>query len=135
MSKTSGNKLYSVTDSEAFFLALGIPPAKASDLDAMYKSKKAQDDILKAETQEISRRAMLAASAYNNGDMESYKVHTAVIDNIIADTKLRYGDRAKLFTEWRKSEPFSMYNKLIVEQMVRDFKLKDVVVNNKLGEY
>lgn len=135
MSKNKGTKQYAVSDGELYLMALGIPPAKESDLQILYKNKLSHDKEIKSAGEELARRAMLAEMALRNGDISSYNVHRAVIANLLAAHASKPADHKVLMNSAYKSEDGTLYKRLIVDEMVRGLETSDVKVNTSLGEY
>ena len=123
----AGGAMYRVTDKEAFFIAMGIPPVAQEDLSIMYSSKKAHDAEIKKAGKEIGKHAMLSLTALNNKDTESYKTHAAVVQAIL--NSYTGSDLMQLYKEAYKVESFTQYEKLVTDQAIKEWKVKDFVVN------
>jgi hypothetical protein len=125
----SGRAMYRVTDTEAWLIGFGIPPAAQEDLSIMFASKKAHADELKAAAKDVGRHAMLAITALRNGDTESHKVHAAVVQtylNAYGGDDLRF-----LMREAYRVEAFTQYEKMVVEQMVKQFQITDLTTQGQ----
>ena len=123
---SAGKPLYQITTQEAWLIGFGIPPVAQEDLSIMYESKKAHDDSIKKDAKIVSKYAMLGMTALNNKDPESYKVHAAVIQAIL--NKYAGDDLKQLYTAAYSVETFTQYEKLVIEQMIKQFKVKDLTV-------
>jgi len=123
----AGGAMYRVTDKEAFFIAMGIPPVAQEDLSIMYSSKKAHDADIKKAGKEIGKHAMLSLTALNNKDDESYKTHAAVVQAIL--NSYSGSDLVELYKQAYKVEAFTQYEKLLTDRAVKEWKVKDFVVN------
>ena len=123
----SGGAMYRVTDKEAFFIAMGIPPVQQEDLSIMYSSKKAHDTEIKKAGKEIGKHAMLSLTALNNKDDEGYKTHAAVVQAIL--NTYTGSDLLQLYKEAYKVDAFTQYEKLVTDQAIKEWKVKDFVVN------
>lgn len=125
----SGRAMYRVTDTEAWLIGFGIPPAAQEDLSIMFSSRKAHGDELKAAAKDVSRHAMLAITALRNNDTESHKVHAAVVQ---AYLNAYTGEDLKLLMkEAYKVEAFTQYEKMVVEQMVKQFQITDLTTQGQ----
>jgi 1,2-phenylacetyl-CoA epoxidase PaaB subunit len=132
MSKNKGTAMYKVTDTEAYLLALGLPPAKATDFETAYKTKKAYDQGMKDAATEIAKRRMMGMQALRNGDVSSYDVHQAVISNILStytgsEWRRLLGEAAKVNTE-------TQYRKMLMESWLKGTPQGDVVVNSQIDK-
>jgi hypothetical protein len=123
----AGGAMYRVTDKEAFFIAMGIPPVAQEDLSIMYSSKKAHDTEIKKAGKEIGKHAMLSLTALNNKDDEGYKTHAAVVQAIL--NTYTGSDLLQLYKEAYKVDAFTQYEKLVTDQAIKEWKVKDFVVN------
>ena len=123
----AGGAMYRVTDKEAFFIAMGIPPVQQEDLSIMYSSKKAHDTEIKKAGKEIGKHAMLSLTALNNKDDEGYKTHAAVVQAIL--NTYTGSDLLQLYKEAYKVDAFTQYEKLVTDQAIKEWKVKDFVVN------
>ncbi len=80
---SSGSAMYRVTDTEAWMIGFGIPPAAQEDYNIVYSSKKAHDDDIKAASKALGKHAMLALTALRNNDDEGHRTHAAVVQAIL----------------------------------------------------
>jgi hypothetical protein len=72
---------------------------------------------------------MLAITALRNGDTESHKVHAAVVQtylNAYGGDDLRF-----LMREAYRVEAFTQYEKMVVEQMVKQFQITDLTTQGQ----
>jgi hypothetical protein len=121
--------MYRVTDTEAWLIGFGIPPAAQEDLSIMYSSTKAHNDEIKSVAKIIGKHAMLAATALRNGDTSSYKVHSAVVQ---AHLHAYDGEDYVLLLEAAsKVEGFTQYEKMVTEQMVKQFQITDLTTQGQ----
>jgi hypothetical protein len=128
MSNT-GTAMYRVTDTEAWLIGFGIPPAAQEDLSIMYSSTKAHNDEIKSVAKIIGKHAMLAATALRKGDTGGYKVHSAVVQ---AHLHAYDGDDYVLLLEAAsKVEGFTQYEKMVAEQMVKQFQITDLTTQGQ----
>jgi len=111
-------------------MAIGIPPAKAEDFEIAYKSKRDHDQDIKDAAKEISRRRMLAMTAYRNGDMDSYAKHSAVIDNMLQSYRGNINDWKRLVDTSVKIDPDTQFRKMLMEMWLKDVPAKDIIVNS-----
>jgi hypothetical protein len=125
----SGKAMYRVTDTEAWLIGFGIPPAAQEDLSIMYSSKKAHSDELKSAAKDVSRHAMLAITALRNGDKESHATHAAVVQTYL--NAYQGEDLKQLMREAYKVEAFTQYEKMVVEQMVKQFQITDLTTQGQ----
>lgn len=126
---SSGGAMYRVTDTEAWLIGFGIPPAAQEDLSIMFSSTKAASDNLKAAAKDVGKHAMLAITALNNGDTESHKVHAAVVQAYLNAYKGE--DLTLLMREAYKVEAFTQYEKMVTEQMVKQFQITDLTTQGQ----
>lgn len=122
-----GGAMFRVTDTEAFLLAFGIPPAAQEDLSVMFESSKAQRDDISSAAKSVGKHSLLAITALRNNDQEGYKTHSAVVHAII--NSYNGADRKRLYTEAYKVEAFTQYEKLLVDQAVKDWTVQDIIVD------
>ena len=125
----SGRAMYRVTDTEAWLIGFGIPPAAQEDLSIMFSSRKAHGDELKAAAKDVSRHAMLAITALRNGDKESHATHAAVVQTYL--NAYQGEDLKMLMKEAYKVEAFTQYEKMVVEQMVKQFQITDLTTQGQ----
>ena len=125
----TGKAMYRVTDTEAWLIGFGIPPAAQEDLSIMFSSRKAHGDELKAAAKDVSRHAMLAITALRNNDLESHKVHAAVVQTYL--NAYTGEDLKLLMKEAYRVEAFTQYEKMVVEQMVKQFQITDLTTQGQ----
>lgn len=128
----SGGAMFRVTDTEAFLLAFGIPPAAQEDLSIMFESSKAQRDDITSSAKAVGKHSLLAITALRKGDQEAYKTHSAVVHSII--NSYNAADRKRLYTEAYKVEAFTQYEKLLIDQAVKDWAVKDLIVDTGVNQ-
>lgn len=128
----AGGAMYRVTDTEAWMIGFGIPPATQEDLSILYSSKKAQTDELKEAARAIGKHSMLAITALRNKDSEGHKTHAAIVQAILHSYK--GSDLQQLYKEAYKVEAFTQYEKMLTDQAVKDWAVKDLVVNTGVNE-
>lgn len=124
---SSGKAMFRVTDTEAWLLGFGIPPVAQENLTILYSSKKAHDDEMKAAAKAVGKHAMLALTALRNNDSDGHKTHAAVVQAIL--NSYSGSDLQQLYREAYKVEAFTQYEKMLVDQAVKDWKIKDLVTN------
>ena len=125
----SGGAMYRVTDTEAWLIGLGIPPAAQEDLSIMFSSRKAHADELKSVSKDVGKHAMLAITALRNNDLESHKVHAAIVQTYL--NAYTGEDLRVLMKEAYKVEAFTQYEKMVVEQMVKQFQITDLTTQGQ----
>jgi hypothetical protein len=123
----AGGAMFRVTDTEAWMLSFGIPPAAQEDLSIMYSSTKAHDNDIKSAAKSVGYHAMLAATALANNDSEGHKTHAAVVQAIL--NTYTGTDLQQLYKAAYKTPGFTQYEKLVVDQALKDWKVKDILVN------
>ena len=125
----SGGAMYRVTDTEAWLIGFGIPPAAQEDLSIMFSSRKAHADELKSVSKDVGKHAMLAITALRNNDLESHKVHAAIVQTYL--NAYTGEDLRVLMKEAYKVEAFTQYEKMVVEQMVKQFQITDLTTQGQ----
>ena len=128
----AGGALFRVTDTEAWMLSFGIPPAVQEDLSVLYSSRKSQADDLKTSAKAIGKHSMLALTALRNNDSESHRTHAAIVQAIL--NTYSGSDLQQLYKEAYKVEAFTQYEKMLTDQAVKDWAVKDIVVNTGVKE-
>ena len=125
----SGKAMFRVTDTEAWLIGMGIPPATQEDLSIMYTSKKAYGDEMKAAAKDVGKHAMLALTALRKGDTEGHKTHWAVVQAYL--NTYEGDDLRTLMKEAYKVEAFTQYEKMVVEQMVKQYQITDLTTQGQ----
>jgi hypothetical protein len=125
----SGTAMYRVTDTEAWLIGFGIPPAAQEDLSIMFSSRKAHADELKSVAKDVGKHARLALTALGNNDLEAHKTHSAVVQFYLNGHKGE--DLRVLMKEAYKVEAFTQYEKMVVEQMVKQFQITDLTTQGQ----
>ena len=128
----AGGAMFRVTDTEAWMLSLGIPPAVQEDLSVLYDSRKSQTDDVKTSAKAIGKHAMLALTALRNNDTEGHRTHAAIVQAIL--NTYSGSDLQQLYKEAYKVEAFTQYEKMLTDQAVKDWTVKDIVVNTGVNE-
>jgi hypothetical protein len=128
----SGGAMYRVTDTEAFFIGMGIPPVQAEDLDVMYTSRKNHMDDIKSDAKAVGKYTLAAMNALRNNDLETYNTYKAVVQTIIHSRNGQ--DYVTLMREAYKVEAFTQYEKMLVDQAMKDWAIKDVIVDTGVNE-
>lgn len=126
---SSGKAMFRVTDTEAWLIGFGIPPAAQEDLSILYSSRKPYNDELKAAAKDVGKHAMLALTALRNNDSEGHKTHSAVVQAYL--NAYEGEDLKMLMREAYKVEAFTQYEKLVVEQMVKQFQVTDLTTQGQ----
>ncbi len=124
---SSGAAMFRVTDTEAWMIGFGIPPVAQENLSILYTSKKAHDDDIKSAAKAIGKHSMLALTALRNNDTEGHKTHSAVVHAIL--NTYTGSDLQQLYREAYKVEAFTQYEKMLTDQAVKDWKIKDVLTD------
>jgi hypothetical protein len=124
---SAGGAMYRVTDVEAFMIGMGIPPAVQEDLSVLYSSKKSHSDDIKTASKAVGKHAMLALTALRNNDTEGHRTHAAVVQAIL--NNYTGSDLQQLYKEAYKVEAFTQYEKMLTDQAMKDWTVKDLVVN------
>jgi hypothetical protein len=128
----SGGAMYEVTDTEAFFMAMGIPPAVQEDLSIMYSSRRSYNDAIKRDAKVVGKHSQLAMSALRNGDIKAYETHRAITQAIINSHD---GDGYRqLMREANKLDTYTQYQRLLTDQAVKDWTIKDVITDTGVNE-
>jgi len=125
----SGKAMFRVTDTEAWMIGMGIPPATQEDLSIMYTSKKAYGDEMKAAAKDVGKHAMLALTALRSGDTEGHKTHWAVVQAYL--NTYEGDDLRTLMKEAYRVEAFTQYEKMVVEQMVKQYQITDLTTQGQ----
>ena len=128
----AGGAMYRVTDTEAWLIGLGIPPAAQEDLSVLYSSSKAHSDEMKEAAKAIGKHSMLALTALRNKDTEGHKTHAAVVQAILHS--YTGSDLQQLYKEAYKVEAFTQYEKMLTDQAMKDWAVKDLLVNTGVNE-
>ena len=124
----AGKSMYRVTDTEAWMIGFGIPPAAQEDLAIMYSSSKAHKKAIADDAKLVSKHAMLALTALRNNDTESHKTHAAVVQAILNSHS--GADLQQLMREAYSNEAFTQYEKLVTDQAMKDWTVKDLTVKD-----
>lgn len=128
----AGGAMYRVTDTEAWMIGMGIPPAAQEDLSVMYASSKKHSDEIKEASKAVGKHAMLALTALRNNDSEGHRTHAAVVQAIL--NNYTGSDLQQLYREAYKVEAFTQYEKMLTDQAVKDWAVKDLVVNTGVNQ-
>ncbi|CAB4161309.1 hypothetical protein UFOVP729_43 [uncultured Caudovirales phage] len=128
----SGASMFRVTDTEAWLIGFGIPPVAQEDLSVLYSSKKAHDEDIKSAAKAVGKHAMLGLTALRNNDTEGHRTHSAVVHAIL--NSYSGADLQQLYREAYKVEAFTQYEKMLTDQAVKDWKIKDIVTNTGATE-
>jgi hypothetical protein len=128
----AGGAMYRVTDTEAWMIGMGIPPAAQEDLSVMYSSSKKHTDEIKEASKAVGKHAMLALTALRNNDSEGHRTHAAVVQAIL--NNYSGSDLQLLYREAYKVEAFTQYEKMLTDQAVKDWAVKDLVVNTGVNK-
>jgi hypothetical protein len=128
----AGSPMFRVTDTEAWMIGFGIPPAAQEDLSVMYSSRKSHADELKESAKLVGKHAMLALTALRNNDTDGHKTHSAVVQAIL--NNYSGSDLQELYKQAYKVEAFTQYEKMLTDQAVKDWKVKDLLVNTGANE-
>ena len=128
----SGAAMFQVTDAETYFLGLGIPSVQQEDLSIMFESRKAHKNDLDSAAKAIGKHAMLAITALNNKDTESHATHAAVVQAIL--NTYSGTDLQQLMSAAYKVEAFTMYKKMVVDRMVKEWSTNDLTVDTGVNE-
>jgi len=70
---------------------------------------------------------MLAITALNSNDSEGHKTHSAVVHAIL--NRYSGSDYKQLMGEAYKVEAFTQYQKMLTDQAVRQWNIKDLVTD------
>jgi hypothetical protein len=111
---------------------MGIPPAAQEDLSVMYSSSKKHTDEIKEASKAVGKHAMLALTALRNNDSEGHRTHAAVVQAIL--NNYTGSDLQLLYREAYKVEAFTQYEKMLTDQAVKDWAVKDLVVNTGVNK-
>ena len=128
----SGAAMFQVTDAETYFLGLGIPSVQQEDLSIMFESRKAHKNDLDSAAKAIGKHAMLAITALNNKDTESHATHAAVVQAIL--NTYSGTDLQQLMSAAYKVEAFTMYKKMVVDRMVKEWSTNDLTVDTGVNK-
>jgi hypothetical protein len=124
---SGGDALFRVTDAEAYFIGLGIPSVAQNDLSIMYESSKAHKNTLASDAKAVGKYAMLALTALNRKDDESHRTYSAVVQAIL--NSYTGTDLQALMKEAYKGEAFTQYEKMVIDQMVKQWSKTDFTVD------
>jgi hypothetical protein len=75
---------------------------------------------------------MLALTALRNNDTEGHRTHAAIVQAIL--NTYSGSDLQQLYKEAYKVEAFTQYEKMLTDQAVKDWAVKDIVVNTGVNE-
>jgi hypothetical protein len=125
----AGRAMYRVTDTEAWLMGFGITPAAQEDLTIMMESSKAHKKDIADNAKLVSKHAMLALTALRNNDTESHKTHAAVVQAILHSYS--GSDLQQLYQEAYKVEAYTQYEKLLIDQAMKDWEVKDITVKGQ----
>ena len=129
---SSGGAMYRVTDVEAWMIGMGIPPAAQEDLSIMYESSKKHSDELKEAGKAIGKHSMLALTALRKGDSEGHKTHAAIVQAILHT--YTGSDLQQLYKEAYKVEAFTQYEKMLTDQAMKDWTVRDLTVDTGVNQ-
>lgn len=124
---SSGGSMYRVTDTEAWLMSFGIPPAAQEDLSIMFKSAKAHKDDMQSSAKLISKHALMGLIALRNNDREAFNTHSAVVHAII--NSYEGADYRALMKAAYKTEDGTQYQRLLADQALKQWKIEDLVVD------
>lgn len=125
----AGKAMYRVTDTEAWLMGFGITPAAQEDLSIMMESSKAHKKDIAEHAKLVSKHAMLALTALRNNDTESHKTHAAVVQAILHSYS--GSDLQQLYREAYSNEAYTQYEKLLIDQAMKDWEVKDITVKGQ----
>ena len=124
---SKGADMYSVTDWEIFAKQLGLDPAIKEDLEILYSSRKAHTKQLQDDSKLVAYHAKLGMLALNAGDEKSAEMHRNMVTFIIKGQRT-YQD-AEAVRKFAYTHPdFDQYTKLLTEQAMKDWQVKDLLV-------
>lgn len=126
---SAGAGMFRVTDTEAWLIGFGIPPVAQENYSIVYSSKKAHDDDIKSAAKELSRHAKLALTALNQNNTSMHETHAAVIQAIL--NKYRGSDYNELMSAAYKTADFTMYQKMLTDRALKEWKIKDLVTETQ----
>ena len=129
---SSGGAMFEVTDVEAFLLSFGIPPAAQEDLSVLYSSKRSYSDAIKRDAKDVGRHSRLAMIALQQGHIKDYEAHRAYTQAIINSHD---GDGYRmLMREANKLDTFTQYQRLLAEQGMKEWTIKDVITETGVNQ-
>jgi hypothetical protein len=128
----AGGAMYRVTDTEAWMIGMGIPPAAQEDLSVMFSSSKKHSDEIKESAKAIGKHSMLALTALRMNDTEGHRTHAAVVQAVL--NNYTGSDLQQLYKEAYKVEAFTQYEKMLTDQAMKDWAVKDLRVNTGVNE-
>jgi hypothetical protein len=128
----AGGAMYRVTDVEAWMIGMGIPPAAQEDLSVMYSSSKKHSDDVKSSAKVIGKHAMLALTALRKNDTEGHRTHAAIVQAVL--NNYTGTDLQQLYKEAYKVEAFTQYEKMLTDQAMKDWAVRDLVVNTGVNK-
>lgn len=129
---SSGGSMYRVTDTEAWLMAFGIPPAAQEDLSIMYKSSKAHKDDIQSSAKLIGKHALMGLIALRNNDRESFNTHSSIVHAII--NSYDGADYRALMKAAYKTEEGTQYQRLLTDQAQKQWKIEDLIVSKGVNE-
>ena len=122
-----GADMYPVTDWEIFAKQLGLDPAIKEDLEILYSSRKSHTKQLQADAKIVAYHAKLGMLALNAGDTKSAEMHQNMVTFVIQGQRT-YQD-AEAVRKFAYTRPeFDQYTKLLTEQAMKDWQVKDLLV-------
>lgn len=122
-----GADMYPVTDWEIFAKQLGLDPAIKEDVEILYSSRKAHTKQLQADSKLVAYHAKLGMLALNAGDEKGAEMHRNMVTFIIKGQRT-YQD-AEAVRKFAYTHPdFDQYTKLLTEQAMKDWQVKDLLV-------
>ena len=128
----AGGAMYRVTDTEAWMIGMGIPPAAQEDLSVMFSSSKKHSDEIKESAKAIGKHSMLALTALRMNDTEGHRTHAAVVQAVL--NNYTGSDLQQLYKEAYKVEAFTQYEKMLTDQAMKDWAVKDLRVNTGVNQ-
>ena len=126
----SGVDKYRMSDLEVYAYSIGIPPVQEADLKTLFKSKQEYEQTIKDVGKEIGHYRMLAYTALRAGDKESYNYYLNVIQMAMAPFAKDAYASAQLYKYSVEVPQWSQTQRLIIEDMQKDFEGADFIVNN-----
>jgi hypothetical protein len=122
-----GADMYPVTDWEIYAKQLGLDPAIKEDVEILYSSRKSHTKQLQADAKIVAYHAKLGMLALNAGDTKSAEMHQNMVTFVIQGQRT-YQD-AEAVRKFAYTRPeFDQYTKLLTEQAMKDWQVKDLLV-------
>jgi hypothetical protein len=124
----NGTQQFAVSKREQFFMKWGITPAAQEDMSVLYKGAKERADLIKKESEEISRLRQMALIALKDGDTKKHDMYSAAA-NIRLQGLPSESMRQEVFKASLKVQGITKEKQMLMDLMYKQFEPpKDVLV-------